>query len=286
MLLALSFACADPSAEPPTGTGDPTDVDPAAWPDVVGGDRPAAVVAPSTWDGTPLPVVLVLHGYGATGALQDAYFQLSAHAEDEGFVAILPDGTVDTTGLRFWNGTPACCDLYGDGVDDVSYLLGLLDEVEAAIPIDPDRITILGHSNGGFMAYRLACEAPERFAGIASLAGSTFASEESCAATEPVAVLQMHGTVDDTIFYEGLPFAWPSADETVARWAERAGCTSGPDEGGAHDHDSAVAGAETLEIGYGGCERDVRLWRMVGSGHIPLPTAAYQDDVRAWLLAR
>jgi polyhydroxybutyrate depolymerase len=168
----------------------------------------------------------------------------------------------------------------------VSYLLGLLDEVEAAIPIDPDRVTILGHSNGGFMAYRLACEAPERFAGIASLAGSTFPSEASCAATEPVAVLQMHGTVDDTIAYDGVPFAYPGAEETVARWAERAGCAGGPTDGATHDYDTAVAGAETVDVAYSGCERDVRLWRMEGSGHIPLPSAAYPDDLRAWLLAR
>jgi polyhydroxybutyrate depolymerase len=133
---------------------------------VIGGERPVTVVVPSSYDGSPTPLVVLLHGYGASAVLQDIYFGLSALAESRGFVLALPDGTLDTSGRRFWNAGDACCDFGEAEVDDVGYLTSVLDELEASYAIDPKRVFFVGHSNGGFMSYRMACDlagrVPER----------------------------------------------------------------------------------------------------------------------------
>ncbi|MCA9489206.1 MAG: alpha/beta fold hydrolase, partial [Myxococcales bacterium] len=183
-----------------------------------------------------------------------------------------------------WNATDACCDFDGADVDDVAYLTGLLDELEASMPIDPERIVVVGHSNGGFMAWRLACEIPERLAGIASLAGATWLDAADCREEAPLSALQMHGTVDDTILYDGFPGFYPSAETSIGRAASLAGCDPEPVSAGLRDDDAAVAGEETERLVFEGCSEDVQLWRMEGSGHIPLPTPSWQQDLLAWLL--
>lgn len=268
--------------------------DPSTWPDTVGPeDRPAGLTTPDTYDGTSdLPLVLVLHGYGAAGAVQDGYFRMSQRASERGYVVIVPDGTVDLSGRRFWNATDACCDFAGSGVDDVAYLLGLIDEVEASVPIDPDRIVVIGHSNGGFMSHRLACEASDRLAGIASLAGAGWSDTAACPATDPVSVLQIHGTNDSTIEYGGgwlvdPEVTYPAAEDTVADWAERNGCGDATD-GGPLDYEANVSGSETTTRTWSTCEgeAEVALWTLDGAGHIPTFTQAFHDDVLDWLLAQ
>ncbi|MCB9683975.1 MAG: alpha/beta fold hydrolase [Alphaproteobacteria bacterium] len=285
MLLLTVLACASTTPSNPDTTDEEVWIDPADWPAAVGGDRPTRVFAPlASYEGGRLPLVLSLHGYGASGSLQELYFGLSPQVEARGFVLVAPDGLVDADGARFWNATDACCDFYGDGTDDVAYLTGLLDELEAKMPIDPDRIVVVGHSNGGFMAWRLACEIPDRLAGIASLAGATWLDAADCRVEAPVSALQMHGTADDTILYDGFPGLYPSAEASIGRAATLAGCDPDAASLGTADDDGAVAGAETERLAWEGCTGDVELWRMDGSGHIPLPTPSWQQDLLDWLL--
>ncbi len=171
---------------------------------VVGGDRPVTVRLPPSYDqARPAPLLIVLHGYTGSGSGQEAYFGFQHEAEGRGFVTAYPDGTKDSGGDRFWNATNACCNFDGSDVDDVGYLDGLITAIEAAVTIDPHRVYIAGHSNGGFMSYRLACAHADRIAAIVSLAGSTLAPSADCRPSEPVAILQIHGTADDTIAFSG-----------------------------------------------------------------------------------
>ena len=71
---------------------------------------------------------------------------------------LYPDGTQNWLGQKRWNATEACCLFSGD-VDDVGYLLGMIDEAVDRYGADPDGIVITGLSNGGFMSHRMACEA-------------------------------------------------------------------------------------------------------------------------------
>ena len=191
------------------------------------GRGPVAVRVPPSYDpDVPTPLVFLLHGYGGNGDWQESYFQFLPLADEYGFLYLHPNGTVDQQGNRFWNATDACCDFYGSGVDDSGYLLALIDEIKAQLNVDPRRVFFAGHSNGGFMSYRMARDHPDTIAAIASLAGATFADSADCSAGSPVHVLQVHGTVDTVVLYEvgslGVPY--PGAVETVEQWARFGGC--------------------------------------------------------------
>ena len=76
----------------------------------IGGDRPVSVhVPPSYESGKPAPLLLMLHGYISTGALEEAYLQITPESDKRGFLYAYPDGTVDPSGSHFWNATDACC---------------------------------------------------------------------------------------------------------------------------------------------------------------------------------
>ena len=68
-----------------------------------------------------------------SGASVSSYFDLYAEAEANNLVWVAPDGTQDRFGFRFWNATDACCDLYGSGVDDSTYLRDLVEEIQKCV---------------------------------------------------------------------------------------------------------------------------------------------------------
>lgn len=311
-LVLLLAGCSDggdsvPYVEPPpepalTGCADTSSCAPNP-PLEIGADRPAQVLIPSNYDpGTRYPLVITLHGYGAYGTLQSSYLGLDARVDSAQYVLVSPDGTENRNGTRFWNGTPACCALAaaaedGSGedytqIDDVAYIRSLIEEAAATYSIDPARIGLFGHSNGGFMALRMACEASDLVTAVVSLAGSTFADAASCApASQPVSVLALHGDADDTILYAGgeiLGEAYPSAPETARRFAGLAGCDSdNPVAGDSVDVVGSLDGAETSVQVFPDCATgaEVELWTIADGPHIPGPwVPAALDSFVAWLV--
>lgn len=257
-----------------------------------GGPRPVTVHVPSGYDpATPTPLLILLHGYGATGALQDAYFGLSAVADARGIIYAFPDGLTDGMSSQFWNATDACCNFFGSDVDDVAYLMGLVDEIETRVNVDPNRIYFVGHSNGGFMSYRLACEASDRIAALVSLAGATFDDPADCDAPAPISVLQIHGDMDETVLYAGGAFgatAYPSAVESTSYFATRAGCTvPAMPTGRTTDIDGMIDGDETTIDAYADCDAGygVELWTIPGGAHIPSLAPGFADKVVDFLMA-
>jgi polyhydroxybutyrate depolymerase len=271
--LATETTTAD-TAAPDTTTADTDNGGSVAPPDPA---RPFEVFTPSSYDpATPTPLVILLHGFGASGDLQEAFFQVQPLAEERGFLYVHPDGTVNQIGSQFWNATDACCGFQSD-VDDVAYLTAIIDQVSAEKNVDPNRIFLMGHSNGGFMSYRMACDVADRVAAIASLAGATFADEDDCSPSEPVSVLQVHGTADETIAYEGgstpiINGTYPSAAQTTATWAGYNGCAVEPAATGTTlDLIATLDGAETSVQAFGDCPEGVavELWSIDGGPHVP-----------------
>jgi polyhydroxybutyrate depolymerase len=278
-LLLLAGAC-EGSATIDAGADASGDAGPAL-PDHLGpDDRPAPLFVPGAHDGaTELPLVVLLHGYSVDAMAEDLYLGMSRNARRLGFYLLLPDGTIDADGEPHW-------DVLGAVVDDHAYLRALIEEAEAALPIGD--VFVAGHSNGGFMAYRLACDSADLVSGIASLAGSDAIA--SCAPSQPVAVLQIHGTADGTVAYGGGSIAgyeFPSAPLTVERWAERAGCdTTATETLSPLDLVANLDGAETEVLAYAtGCATGVELWSMQGADHIPAFTSDFTPAVIAWLRA-
>ncbi len=238
---------------------------------------------------TAAPLVILLHGFGASGVIQESYFKLQPQAEARGFLYVHPDGLKNILGLTSWNATNACCQNFAT-VDDAGYITFIIDQVSAAYNVDPTRIYLVGHSNGGFMSYRMACDHADRIAAIVSLAGATFEDATQCTPSEPVSVLQIHGTLDGTIEYEGgnTPTGrYPSAEQTVSTWSNYNGCTTTTESRGAIDLGLAIDGDETTKLAYTGCPVDgeVELWTMVDGPHIPPLTENYAADIIDWLYA-
>ena len=262
---------------------------------LIGGSRQARLLLPAgTRATTPLPLVINLHGFGSTGRQQDLYFGMSPRAAESGFALVIPDGTVGPEGRQFWNATDFCCDFGGSGVDDVAYLADLVREAEQFFTVSG--VFLAGMSNGGFMAYRAACDgAVPGLAGVLVVAGSSWLDPARCAAPSPVSVLHLHGTADETIRFAGAAPSGdrgghPGAEEVTRRWAERAGCDLSRAESGPRlDLDFEVAGAETSVRRYRrGCRggRVVELWTLEGSAHVPDFGAGVGRHFADWIALR
>jgi polyhydroxybutyrate depolymerase len=293
-LAFLAIACSSSSTGTPGVDAAVVADAPAALPDapVIGGSRPVRVnVPPSYTPGTPVPLVIMLHGYSFTGDIEEVYLGLTQFSNDMGFIYAIPEGTKDQAGNPFWNATDACCDLYGSGVDDSTYLSGVITQLEAVYSIDPKRVFIWGHSNGAFMAHRMACDHADQIAAIVSLAGAQWSDLSKCKPSEPVAVLQIHGTADSTIPYDGSTaagFTFPSAPMTVMDWATLDGCTGAADTSApAMDLDSVAPGAETTVTSYGDCRPGgaAVLWTMAGVNHIPSKNANFDPAFLGFMFA-
>lgn len=155
------------------------------------------------------PLVILLHGHGAdadvmTGAngRKAPYRQWFAIADREGLLLAIPDGSVGPDGRRGWN------DCRGDlpsnpHADDVGFILAMIEWIAGRHALDRRRIHVMGTSNGGHMALRLALEVPERFASVAAVAASMPANNQCRVSEAPVAVAFMNGTRDRFNRYAG-----------------------------------------------------------------------------------
>lgn len=163
--------------------------------------RPFTTYAPKA-AGT-YPLLVLLHGYGGSAASTNRYFAFSPGVDTRNHVIAVPQGTANKNNERFWNASDACCNVFGDNVDDVTYLTHVIEDVQAKFSIDPKSIYIMGHSNGGFMAYRMACEKPALISAIVSVAGAVATS--GCPNGSPVCVLDIYGSNDTTIRWQAAP---------------------------------------------------------------------------------
>jgi polyhydroxybutyrate depolymerase len=243
-------------------------------------DRPAKLepAKPLVDTDGSYPLVMILHGYSATAFAQEAFFGTD-NWHDRAFI-VAPNGLVDSTGNQFWNADPACCDLDHTGVDDSGYLGDILTDILAAWPeIDPARVYIMGHSNGGFMAYRMACDHADTITGIMSLAGDAASDPTTCTPSQPMSVLHLHGTADTEVPFSG---AMASTDQ----WAMHDGCgTTRTPDGPAQDLDNSVAGAETTAETLDGCPAGITVeqYTLTGSSHIPVFNAMVGGELLSWL---
>jgi polyhydroxybutyrate depolymerase len=250
--------------------------------------RPYPLHVPPGYDkNTPTPLVILLHGYSASGALQEAYFKLTPVADAHNFLYATPDGTVDQTGQHFWNADDACCDLYHVDVDDVAYINAIIDDVEQKYNVDEKRVFLVGHSNGAFMSHRMACDSAPRIAAIAALAGEVWNDMSKCKPADHVSVLQVHGTADAVIAYNGGQIAgvtYPSSAMTVAFWAQQEGCNPVGEMESPLDLESTLPGSETTVEKFSNCiSGDVEFWSIVGGSHVPSLQPTWGEMIWSYL---
>lgn len=237
----------------------------------------------------PAPLVVLLHGYSASGMMQEIYMQFGKLVNEYQFLYLIPDGTQENSEKknRFWNATDACCNTYGSEVDDSTYIRDLITAVSAEYSVDKNRIYLIGHSNGGFMSHRLAYDYPETIAAIASLAGASLMTMEGDAPAQPVNILQIHGTDDPTVKYQGGTFAagiaYPSASESMEKWVAYSGAAAdGQKLEKTLDLDESIDGAETTIERFDKAG-NIELWSIHGGAHVPKLSANFTRDVIEWL---
>ena len=233
------------------------------------GRGPVKVYYPDSYNpNEPLPLIMALHGYTSNGADCESRFQLRQHVDSRRFIYFTPEGSTNSQGWQYWNGTDACCDFDNSDVDDSGYLQTLISQISALLSVDTQRISSVGYSNGGFMSHRLACEAPETFASIVSIAGLNWQNPTQCPADEPVSVLQIHGT-DDTI----IPYSWGfnlGAESSARHWAAVGRCDTDPDLSLSNiDLNPFISGNETTRAVWRNCNPGgvSELWSVWGGTH-------------------
>jgi polyhydroxybutyrate depolymerase len=232
----LVAACGDDDDSPGSGA-EPACTSPPAEPgdsthtlDHAGSQREYSLHVPAGYDGEKrMPPVLNFHGYSSNMAQQALFSNLNATAESSGFVVVYPNGLKNSVnGNQSWN-AGLCCAFGDEERDDVGFVDALLDELSSRLCIDRKRVYATGMSNGGFMAYRLACERAERFAAIAPVAGVLGIPAESCQPSRAIPVIHFHGTADALVPYDGGGVSsFPSVPDSIAGWASRNGCSGQP----------------------------------------------------------
>lgn len=167
-----------------------------------GRDRTYRLHVPDSVGDEPVALVVALHGGGGSAEQFAGEDGLEALADEEGFVVVHPEGISQRLErLHTWNAGNCCGAAAEEGVDDVAFIRAVVDEVAGALPIDPDQVFAIGHSNGGMMAYRLACEAADVFAAVGLQAGAI--GIDTCEPAAPVSVIHVHGTADTNVPLEG-----------------------------------------------------------------------------------
>ena len=262
----------------------------------IAGERPAQVLIPgSLKPKVAAPLIVALHGFTASTSELMSLMDLSAEAYKRGVVLAVPSGTRNNDGLTFWNATGSCCDFNGSGVDDSQYLMDLVKQVSSKVSIDQKRIYFVGHSNGGFMSYTVACNNSDKIAAIVNLAGSTYADSSLCNADHPVSVLQINGTADELIHIAGgnvfddAKQPYPSVLDETSYWAGINGCStkvSAVVGKAKFNYESAIAGSETTKSAYK-CPKGVavEMWTIADGRHVPKLNSAFVSAVFDFLLA-
>ncbi|WP_043659287.1 extracellular catalytic domain type 1 short-chain-length polyhydroxyalkanoate depolymerase [Nocardia thailandica] len=163
-----------------------------------------------------LPLVLMLHGGAGSGEQAELAYGWNAQADRSGFAVAYPDGVG-----RAWNAGGGCCgSAAADQVDDVGFLSALVRELIDTWHIDPRRVYAAGMSNGGMMAYALACRT-DLFAAIGAVSATSL---DACEAPKPVSVMHIHGGADRLVRLDGergtgiARIDGPPVEEVAAFW--------------------------------------------------------------------
>lgn len=204
----------------------------------------------------PAPLVVMLHGGFGSAARAERSYHWDEQATAARFVVAYPDGL-----HHAWNAGGGCCGVPGrQGTDDVAFITAMVAAIAREVPIDPDRVYATGISNGGMMAYRLACDTTI----FAAIGPDSATMLGPCRSPAPLSVIHIHGTADRNIPYRGGPgdgvarIDGPPVPTLNATWR-------------ATDHCAAPAvtraGAVTTSVARCPGGRAVELITIAGAGH-------------------
>ena len=148
------------------------------------------------------PIVFVIHGYTGSAEGIAAYTGMNNIAEREGFIAVYPQGTIDSNGNTFFNVGYEFND--DSPINDVSFIRELVRSISQEFNLKRKKAFATGMSNGGDMSYLLACTSSDLFKAVAPVAGVLMKGlKDSCELSSPVPIFEIHGTADKISLFEG-----------------------------------------------------------------------------------
>jgi polyhydroxybutyrate depolymerase len=206
--------------------------------------------------GVPVALVVMLHGGFGSAEQAETSYGWDAMAEARHFLVAYPDGV-----NKAWNVGGGCCGTPGNrGIDDVGFVTAVVSTLSGQLPVDAKRVYATGISNGGMLAYRLACDTRV----FAAIGPDSTTLLGPCDAPAPTSVIHIHGTADHNIPYDRSPgngFAaidGPAVPDLVAMWRTVAGC--GPPT-------QTTAGPVTTSLAPCPQGRAIELITIDGAGH-------------------
>lgn len=177
-------------------------------------ERAYSVFVPRDYDPeAPLPLVVDLHQLATNKEIQASLSGFRNLAMEQGFIAVWPQGVRDS-----WNGYVCCGDALLQGIDDVGFVVAVVEDIAASWSVDRHRVYVTGYGNGGALAHRLACERADVFAAAAPVAYASEVAEQGCAPFRPVSVLQICGAEDSASCGRGR------AERSFEAWAALNSC--------------------------------------------------------------
>lgn len=244
-------------------------------------DRHCVLHLPPSYDkARPLPLVIMLHGMGGTGANAIREMGWSAKADAENFIVAYPNASrpdpARPPSLKSnppaWNDGSGRFHAAERNIDDVAFIRALLDRLSADYSIDPKRIYVVGFSNGASMALRVGAELSDRVAAIAAVAGACWT--ETPKPTRGISLCYITGTTDTLNPLDGgfpkMAFGGgdkggkpkPAVRVTIEKWAKALGCPESPKQ------DATANGVHTRRYGHGRDGAEVVFITIEGLGHI------------------
>lgn len=180
-----------------------------------------------------LPLAVVLHGRGATALDESQRTGLLPQVAAGRLIAAYPEGV----GMS-WDAGTCCGAAYAAHVDDVTFLASLIHHLQAMPGALPDAVAVIGFSNGGKMALRLACSGTLQAGDhpVRAIAVVAAAAMSPCTAGPRLPLIQVAGTNDPLVPYDTAPSAAsPDIPSTTvlsefAGWRQQGHCGAAPRE--------------------------------------------------------
>ena len=183
------------------------------------------VLVPSTVNlSEKVPMVIDLHGNTLTMEDQRALSEFDEIAEDNGAIAVWPQGFENS-----WN-AGYCCSAAGElGLNDTGLIMEIVDRVVTNHSVDESRVYLTGWSNGCALSQKLANEHSDVFAAVACMSYYLLDDPEPDYSSIPV--MEIHGLVDQIILYSNDAIHLPNVEaqehgaiQNLLLWAEMNGC--------------------------------------------------------------
>lgn len=183
----------------------------------------------------PVPIVIVLHGALCNSSIIAWDTRMSRRADQDGFIAVYPNGTgITEKRVLVWNAGSCCGTAKIGKTDDIAFLRAMISQMQNEFNVDRNRIYVAGVSNGGMMAYRAGLELSDLIAAIAPVEGCMMSKPQG--EGYPVSVIAFHGTGDRIIPYKGgrggifgFKVVASGVKENIDFWVKRNRCSSTPD---------------------------------------------------------